>query len=180
MLAHYVTSTEALRKVITGSLKAQDLENAQPKPHGSDDKLDEDNAWGPKTTAVPEDPILGDLLEAVNLGPDVLEEFREPLANVLQKNVAAFSINDCLGKVEAKVSIPLKDDASGPVSVPMYAMSPAKRKVIDKQMKAWFEADVIKPSVSPWGFPVVVVYRNGKARLAIDYRKLNAQMIPDE
>ena len=179
-LVRYVASADALRTVIAGSLKAQDLANATPKSDGPDDKLDQDDAWGPKTTAVPEDPVLGDLLDAVNLGPDVPEEFQKPLADVLRKNVAAFGINGRLGKVEAKVSIPLKEDASGPVSVPMYAASPAKREVIDKQMKAWFEAEVIEPSVSPWGFPVVVVYHNGKARLAIDYRKLNAQTIPDE
>ena len=62
----------------------------------------------------------------------------------------------------------------------MYGASPAKREVIDKQMKTWFEADVIEPSVSPWGFPVVISYRNGKPRLVIDYRKLNAKTIPDE
>ena len=43
-----------------------------------------------------------------------------------------------------------------------------------------FEAGVIEPSVSPWGFPALVVYRNGKPRLVIDYRQLNARTIPDE
>ena len=62
----------------------------------------------------------------------------------------------------------------------MYGASPEKREVIDKQMKTWFESDVIEPSVSPWGFLVVISYRNGKPRLVIDYRKLNAKTIPDE
>jgi len=62
----------------------------------------------------------------------------------------------------------------------MYGASPAKREVIDQQVKAWFEPGVIKPSVSPWGFLLVVVYHNGKSHLAVDYRKLNANSIPDE
>jgi len=62
----------------------------------------------------------------------------------------------------------------------MYGASPAKSEVIDQQVKAWFEAGVIKPSVSPWGFLVVVVYCDGKARLVVDYRKLNTNTIPDE
>jgi hypothetical protein len=62
----------------------------------------------------------------------------------------------------------------------MYGASPAKREVIDKQIDAWFEAEVIEPSVSPWGFPCVVVYRNGKLRLVVDYRKLNERTVPDE
>jgi hypothetical protein len=44
----------------------------------------------------------------------------------------------------------------------MYAASPLKREVIDKQMDLWFERKVIEPSVSPWGAPCVVVFRNGK------------------
>ena len=47
-------------------------------------------------------------------------------------------------------------------------------------MDLWFEKEVIEPSTSPWGFPCVVVYRNGKPRLAVDYRKLNAETVPDE
>jgi hypothetical protein len=62
----------------------------------------------------------------------------------------------------------------------MYSASPAKREVIDKQMDLWFERDVIEPFTSPWGAPCVVVFRNGKPRLAVDYRKLNAQTIADE
>lgn len=62
----------------------------------------------------------------------------------------------------------------------MYSASPAKREVIAEQMKKWFETDVIEPSSSPWGFPVVVVYRFGKPRLVVDYHKLNNLTIPDE
>jgi hypothetical protein len=62
----------------------------------------------------------------------------------------------------------------------MYGASPAKREVIDKQMKTWFEAEVIEPSVSPWGFPCVITYHNGKPHLVVDYRKLNAVTIPNK
>ena len=61
-----------------------------------------------------------------------------------------------------------------------YHASPAKREVIDKQVDDWLAKEVIEPSKSAWGFPVIVVYRNGKPRLCIDYRKLNAVAIPDE
>jgi hypothetical protein len=55
-----------------------------------------------------------------------------------------------------------------------------KQEVIDKQVHTWFEAGVIEPSKSPWGFPVVVVYHNGKPCFTMDYQKLNAHTIPDE
>ena len=179
-LPKYVASAEAIRAVITGTLKQQDLAKANgPPPEVSDSKLEGEENWGPKTTAVPEDPVSGPVSELVNLGPDIPSEIMPRLEEVLQKNAQAFGIDGRLGLVDAKVSIPLHPGTT-PTSLPMYGASPAKREVIDHQVKAWFEAGVIEPSVSPWGFPVVVVYRNGKARLVVDYRKLNASTIPDE
>ncbi|KAJ3524491.1 hypothetical protein NM688_g8550 [Phlebia brevispora] len=62
----------------------------------------------------------------------------------------------------------------------MYGTSPAKRLVIEDQINQWFAQGVIEPSQSPWSAPIVIVYRNGKARFCVDYRKLNAHTIPDE
>ena len=59
-------------------------------------------------------------------------------------------------------------------------MSPAKREVINKQIDDWLKLEVIEPSKSAWGFPVIVVYRNSKPRVCIDYRRLNEVSIPDE
>ena len=98
---------------------------------------------------------------------------------MLQKNTQASGIDGGLGHVDGKVLIPVCPGTT-PTSLPMYGASPTKREVINHQVKAWFESGVIEPSVSPWGFPVLVVYRNGKARLVVDYRKLNANTIPDE
>ena len=64
--------------------------------------------------------------------------------------------------------------------MPMYGTSPAKRELINEQIDRWFEQDVIEPSISPWSAPVVIAYRNGKPHFCMDYRKLNAVMIPDE
>jgi hypothetical protein len=113
------------------------------------------------------------------MGTDIPESIKPRLDEVLRRNAAAFSVEGRLGHVKEKAKIPLKEDTQ-PISVPMYSASPAKREVIDKQMDLWFEQGVIEPSVSPWGFPCVVVFRNGKPRLAVDYRKLNAQTVPDE
>ena len=164
-------STEAFKKTIVGTLKAQDLataENPAADTPGHDDRFEDDTSWGPKTTAVPEDPLEGDVDKLVNLGPDMPIEYQGRLIEVLRRNAAAFGVNGRLGRIEARVGILLLPDTQ-PISEPMYGASPAKREVIDKQMKTWFEADVIEPSVSPWGFPVVISYRNGKPRLVIDY-----------
>ena len=66
------------------------------------------------------------------------------------------------------------------VSFPMYGASPVKRQVIDAQMDKWIVQQIIEPSASPWGVPVVIVYCNGKPCFCMDYRKLNTLTIPDE
>ena len=76
-----------------------------------------------------------------------------------------------------EIKVPL---GTRPVSLPMYAASPAKREVIDKQHDAWLALDVIEPSLSPWAAPVLIAYRNGKPRFCVDYRRLNAVTVADE
>lgn len=179
-LQRLVASVEAMKTIIEGSLRAQELMTSESKQESSDDKLDGDENWGPKTTVLPDEPSEEvDVAKLVNLGPDVPEDVKPRLEEVLRKNFKAFGVDGRLGEVNAQVPIPLQP-GTNPISVPMYGASPAKREVIEKQVNAWFEAGVIEPSKSPWGFPVVVVYRNGKPRLVVDYRKLNAKTIPDE
>lgn len=172
-------TAETIRTVISGTLWDQDLGSATTAPLPNDDQLKDNENWGPKTTAMGTEEAIGDISELVNLGPDIPADVKPKLAAVIHKNKLAFGVNGWLGHVDARVEVPLKPGTL-PISVPMYGASPAKREIIDKQVNTWFEAGVIEPSVSPWGFPVVVIYHNGKPRLVVDYRKLNAHTIPDE
>lgn len=117
------------------------------------DQLEEDEAWGPKTTALPEefeDLHEGeDVAQLVNQGPDVPEHLHPKLDEVLHRNAAMFGVRGCLGHVKEKAPILLKPGMEPTIS--MHAASPLKREVIDKQMDHWFEHDVIELSVSPWG-----------------------------
>ncbi|KZT31074.1 hypothetical protein SISSUDRAFT_958962, partial [Sistotremastrum suecicum HHB10207 ss-3] len=83
---------------------------------------------------------------------------------MLKRRQKAFGFDNRLGNHPTKARIRTKPDAH-PVSSPMYGTSPAKKEFIEGQLKTWFEQGVIEPSVSPWGAPVVVIYRNGKPRL---------------
>ncbi|KAJ7473553.1 hypothetical protein FB451DRAFT_1468458 [Mycena latifolia] len=93
-LAKYSTSAESIACIITETLRAQDPDSQPPEPRGSEDQLDEDHNWGPKTTALAgefeNDGKDKDILEMVNLGPDVPEAIRPRLNDVLRRNVAAF------------------------------------------------------------------------------------------
>ena len=93
----YVASAEGIRAVVTGSLKDQDLAAAAVPPNSSPDKLDDDESWGPKTTALPDEDFSGDISGLVNLGPDIPKDVRPKLLTVLHENHTAFGLNGRLG-----------------------------------------------------------------------------------
>ncbi|KAJ3473679.1 hypothetical protein NLI96_g12880 [Meripilus lineatus] len=142
-------------------------------------KMEEED-YGPKTAAVPESEIIPskELEEILDVG-DLPDELKPRVWEMLRRRVRAFGFDGRLGHLDTRARIRTKEDVE-PIAVPMYGSSPAKREVIEKQLDVWFKQEVIEPSQSPWSAPVVIVYRNGKARFCVDYRKLNAVTIPDE
>lgn len=139
-----------------------------------------DEQWGPKTAEVPDNSPWAstDLEKVIDVG-DVPESIKPRVWEMLKRRVKAFGFDGRLGHLETRCRIRTKEGVE-PIAVPMYGASPAKRLVIDEQLKKWFAQGVIEASESPWSAPVVIVYRNGKARFCVDYRKLNAVTIPDE
>ncbi|TYK03209.1 pol protein [Cucumis melo var. makuwa] len=61
-----------------------------------------------------------------------------------------------------------------PISRAPYRMAPAELKKLKVQLQELLDKGFIRPSVSPWGAPVLVVKKkDGSMRLYIDYRELN-------
>ena len=61
-----------------------------------------------------------------------------------------------------------------PVSKAPYRMSTPKMLELKMQLQELLEKKYIRPSVSPWGAPVLFVKKkDGTLRLCIDYRQLN-------
>nr|GFA97653.1 putative reverse transcriptase domain-containing protein [Tanacetum cinerariifolium] len=68
---------------------------------------------------------------------------------------------------------------SEPISKAPYRMAPIELKELKDQLQELLERGFIRPSVSPWGAPVLFVKKNdGSMRLCIDYRELNMITIP--
>ncbi|GJU12945.1 putative reverse transcriptase domain-containing protein [Tanacetum coccineum] len=74
---------------------------------------------------------------------------------------------------EVEFTIELTPSA-GPISKAPYRMAPIKLKELKDQLQELLERGFIRPSVSPWGAPVLFVKKKDVSmRLCIDYRELN-------
>ena len=70
------------------------------------------------------------------------------------------------------------EPGTGPISKAPYRMAPAELKELKAQLQDLLDKAFIRPSVSPWGAPVLFVKKkDGSMRLCIDYRELNKRTI---
>nr|KYP39326.1 Retrovirus-related Pol polyprotein from transposon 17.6 [Cajanus cajan] len=70
---------------------------------------------------------------------------------------------------------------AGSVSVAPYRMAPAELVELKKQIEDLLEKQMVRPSVSPWGAPVLLVKKkDGGARFCVDYRQLNKLTIKNK
>ena len=61
-----------------------------------------------------------------------------------------------------------------PISKAPYRMAPTKLKELKTQLRELLDKGFIRPSVSPWGAPVLFVKKkDGTLRMCIDHRKIN-------
>ncbi|KAL9374753.1 hypothetical protein Peur_031632 [Populus x canadensis] len=61
-----------------------------------------------------------------------------------------------------------------PISMAPYRMAPAELRELKEQLQDLLDKKFIRPSVSPWGAPMLFVKKkDGSLRLCIDYRQLN-------
>ena len=61
-----------------------------------------------------------------------------------------------------------------PISIPPYRMALAELRELKAQLEELLSKGFIRPSISPWGAPVLFVKKkDGSFLLCIDYRQLN-------
>nr|KYP69916.1 Transposon Ty3-I Gag-Pol polyprotein [Cajanus cajan] len=64
--------------------------------------------------------------------------------------------------------------SAGPVLVAPCKMAPAELVELKSQLEDLLEKQLVRPSVSLWGAPVLLVKKNdGGSRLCVDYQQLN-------
>ena len=119
-------------------------------------------------------------------GVDVAVNYTETnteldLSKIISKDDPVFSKSKTdVGRVSVDSHrIRLREGVT-PISRRPYRQSPAKNEEINRHVAEMLEAQVIRPSVSPWSFPVtLVVKKDGTKRFCIDYRPLNAVTVDE-
>ena len=68
-----------------------------------------------------------------------------------------------------------------PISIPPFRMAPAELRDLKAQLEELLSKGFIRPSISPWGAPVLFVKKkDGSLWLCIDYRQLNRVTIRNQ
>src|SRR4051812_20978074 len=89
-------------------------------------------------------------------------------------------VNELPPEREVEFSIDLIPRTS-PVSMAPYRMSASELKELKSQLEDLLEKKFIRPSVSLWGAPVLLVKKKeGSMRLCVDYRQLNKVTIKNK
>ncbi|GAB5480202.1 MAG: hypothetical protein Marn2KO_36690 [Marinobacter nauticus] len=70
------------------------------------------------------------------------------------------------------------EEGTKPIFRPMYKLSPAELTEVKKQLDYMLDRDIIRPSKSPWGAPILFANKkDGGLRFCIDYRWINQRTI---
>ncbi|UYV74885.1 hypothetical protein LAZ67_12001673, partial [Cordylochernes scorpioides] len=110
-------------------------------------------------------------------GPRLYADEQKELKQVLERYGDLFSSR--LGRTNlAKHRIDTED--AKPIKHKPYRVSAKERDIIKEQIDEMLTEGIIRPSSSPWSFPVILVKkRDGKYRFCVDYRKLNNVTVKD-
>ena len=101
-----------------------------------------------------------------------LDSPRPCIVQVVENHRAAFSFDGKPGTVDS-VRIPIVTDDSRLFAESPRQVGPHKRRIIDDSIDQLLEWDIVEPSHSRVGYPVVLVKQHDKWRFCVDYRNLN-------
>ena len=109
----------------------------------------------------------GTLVDEIPVVREFLDVFPDDIAGLPPEREVEFTIDLIPG--------------TEPISIPPYRMAPTELKELKAQLEELLSKGFIRPSISPWGAPVLFVKKkDGSLRLCIDYRQLNRVTIRNQ
>ncbi|GFV28676.1 retrovirus-related Pol polyprotein from transposon 297 [Trichonephila clavipes] len=110
-------------------------------------------------------------------GQELLGSQRAELDSLLRNHHSIFEVG---GEATPFIEHSINTENNPPISVPPYRMNPARKELLKKELDSLLQQGIIEECESPYASPVVLIPKpNDSMRLCIDYRKLNAQTVPD-
>ena len=105
----------------------------------------------------------------------VIAEFRAPLIQVIQKYLEIFSKQGYdIGKTDI-IQHHIDTQGHAPIRLKPYRTPYKLQYEMQKHIKEMLANDIIKPSLSPWAAPALLVRKHyNSTRFVVDYRALNA------
>ena len=96
------------------------------------------------------------------------------LQNLLQRNQDIFASSDeDLGRTDI-IRHQIETGYERPIKQRAYRTSYTENNIIQQEIDKMLRQGIIRPSISPWSSPVVLVKKkNGETRFCVNYRKLN-------
>ncbi|XP_042147578.1 uncharacterized protein LOC121836681 [Ixodes scapularis] len=120
----------------------------------------------PQTSAILPQPAV--------IGTQLLPDDRNRVQAILERHALLFATSDhdlgLYDKVEHTIDLV---QGAQPYSRQPYRCTSDDRSFIEEQTAQLLQKGIIVPSIGPWGFPVVVVTRENKKRLCVNYIPLN-------
>jgi hypothetical protein len=108
------------------------------------------------------------------------DEELKSITNTLMRNKDLFDITIHKYGLDKGVQHIIDTRQARPVCQPPHRLSPKERQLIRDMTEDMLQNGVIRPSVSPWASPIVLVKKkDGKQRFCIDFRNLNKVAIRD-
>ena len=125
------------------------------------------------------EPVSHHVLSDCLAQSDLLPNQRQPLYNVLQENSDVFGSSIANLTSTPLIKHYISTGNAKPIKQRAYRASHHHHKEIKKQVEEMLQNGIIKPSVSPWASPVVMVKKDKTLQLYIDYWSLNKATIKD-
>ena len=107
--------------------------------------------------------------------PMEAQEMLRSYADVMKSELPGGAVPVRKGVHEFRIEL---EPGTQPINRPIYKLSPAELEEVRTQVDYLLEKDLIRPSESPWGAPILFVpKKDGKLRMCLDYRWLNDKTI---
>lgn len=107
---------------------------------------------------------------------DMAPETKKKFVAMVQRKIDAFTPDKEIPGCTNLEELYLNTGTHAPVAVPPRRLPYSQEPMVFAQIQSWLKHGIIRASSSAWSAPVVVIMRNDKFRLAIDYRELNKRL----